>query len=99
MAQEQRDRVKEILFFTFLAISLVLVILVWTDGLRPDADTIPGYYRSSTPLEEGAVPAIPSTAPAAPGADATEGAPGEHPGSHREPTTTPTGRSLDAEEM
>ncbi len=99
MAQEQHDRIKEILFFAFVAMSLVLVVLVWADGLQADADPVPGYYRSSAPVDGDMVPTGPATTPAVPGTGATEEAPGEHSGSHREPTTTPTGRSLDAEEM
>lgn len=99
MARKQRSRLKEILFFTFLGLSLVLVLLVWADGLRADADAVPGYYRSSTPIEADVTPTGPATTAPAAGAGATEEAPGEHPGSHREPTTTPTGRNLNAEEM
>lgn len=99
MAQEQRDRLKEILFFAFVAISLVLVVLVWTNGLQADADVVPGYYRNSAPVEGDSVPDSSLVTPAAPGTGATEEAPGEHPGSHHEPTGTPAGRNLDAEEM
>ena len=101
MAQKQRNRVKDVLFFAFLAISLLLVMLVWAEGLRADTGGAPGYYRSSTPLEDDAPSSLPGEIPATSGASASEEAPGRQPGSqhHGPPTSTPTGRNLDAEEM
>jgi hypothetical protein len=101
MAQKQRNRVKEVLFFAFLAISLVLVVLVWTEGLRADSEEGSRYFGNSTSLEGDAPWASPTGLPATPGMDASEEAPGGHPGTHRQspPTSTPRGRSLDAEEM
>lgn len=101
MAQKQRNQVKEVLFFAFLAISLVLVVLVWAEGLRADSEEGSRYFGNSTSLEGDAPSAWPTALPATPGMDASEEAPGEHPGTRRHgtPTSTPTGRNLDAEEM
>ena len=101
MAKEQRNRVNELLFFAFLVISLVLVVLVWAEGLRADSEEGPRYFGNDTSLEGDAPWASPTELPATPGMDASEEAPGEHPGTRRQgtPTSTPAGRSLDAEEM
>lgn len=92
MAQARQERLKELLFFAFLVVSVMLVILVWVEGLRADAQTAPGYYRGSHADEIGAGNDVFDSSPAVPGGrhnsePALEDEP--HPPRHAAPASTP----------
>lgn len=46
MARKQRDdRLKQLVLLAFVAVNVLLVLLIWVDGLRADRPALPGYYR------------------------------------------------------
>lgn len=58
MAQKQRDgRLKQALLLALVAVNVVLVLLIWADGLRAGDGELPGYYRSVPGSAEDAAPA------------------------------------------
>ncbi|MFW5941385.1 MAG: hypothetical protein ACOCXI_06270 [Chloroflexota bacterium] len=91
MARKRNERLKQTLLLAFVLVSVILVGLIWADGLREGEDAVPGYYREvdSGSVEETA----PATVTAPPAHDPSGSGPGA-------PGGTPTpGRNLQDEEM
>ena len=51
MASKNREGVKRGLLLGFVAVSLVLIVLVWVDGLGPNEPATPSYYRGSFQMD------------------------------------------------
>lgn len=47
MGKTNRERLKRTALLAFLIVSVVLVGLVWADGLIEDTPVTPGYYRDT----------------------------------------------------
>jgi hypothetical protein len=51
MAQTKSIKSKEWLLLLFVAVSVVLVILVWWEGIQPGGEETPGFVRSTAVFE------------------------------------------------
>lgn len=47
MAPTNRDRIKRTLLIGFVAVSVVLIGMIWADGLVADQPVTPSYYRDT----------------------------------------------------
>lgn len=90
MAQTRQDRIKEIVFLVFVGISLVMVLLVWVDGLRADVETVPGYYRTVDTGSGSTATSEPTEMPAEAGAHTSDGALDHGPPQQQHDPLTPT---------
>ena len=52
MAKTNLERLKRIALLGFVAVSIGLIILIWADGLTPDAPSTPSYYRDTFQIDE-----------------------------------------------
>lgn len=81
MAQTKNERVKQGLLLAFVIVSVVLVGLIWADGLVEDVPATPSYYRGAA--DDGQGRAVTAVVPAGdtptPAAAATPHRPGERP--------------------
>jgi hypothetical protein len=73
MAHKKHDRLKQALLLVFVGASLVLVGLIWVDGLVAEAEQVPSYYRGAPGT--GAERTVAPEATLAPAATATPAAP------------------------
>jgi hypothetical protein len=83
MGQKKHDRLKQALLLAFVCASVLLVVLIWADGLSADAAPAPNYYRQ-VPGAEGETTVTP-----APPAEVTRSSP------EVEPTAAPMLPGLD----
>ena len=51
MAQTKTIKAKEWLLLLFVAVSVVLVLLVWWEGIQPGGEDTPGFVRSTAVFE------------------------------------------------
>ncbi|MDT8304673.1 MAG: hypothetical protein RRC07_01955 [Anaerolineae bacterium] len=66
MAQKKYDRVKQSLLLVFVFASVLLIGLIWADGLVGDAERTPSYYRG-VPADAESTPAtLPTVTPLPP---------------------------------
>jgi hypothetical protein len=63
MDKAKKDRLKQGLLLLFVCASVLLVGLIWAEGLAPAAAPTPSYYRGAPPLVPQSTLA-PATVPA-----------------------------------
>ena len=51
MASTNREGLKRALLLGFVIISIVLIGLIWAEGLVPDQPATPGYYRDTFQMD------------------------------------------------
>ncbi|HSM56955.1 MAG TPA: hypothetical protein VK879_12460 [Candidatus Sulfomarinibacteraceae bacterium] len=94
MARKRNERVRQTLLLAFVLVSVILVGLIWADGLRQGEEAIPGYYRE---VDNGSMEETSPTLRALPANDDPRDGHGPGPGAS-DVTPTP-GRNLSDEEM
>jgi len=51
MAKPTLESLKRTLLLTFVGFSIILISLIWADGLADTEPATPGYYRESTSVD------------------------------------------------